>query len=92
LSLFSVVRQIEVHTAEQLVPGPSHLEVEIVFAKLKKYKSSGSDEIPAELILGGGETLVSAIHELINYIWRKEELPDQWEESIIVPIQKKCQY
>jgi hypothetical protein len=33
------VRQIEVHTAEPLVPGPSHLEVEIAIAKLKKFKS-----------------------------------------------------
>jgi hypothetical protein len=33
----SDVRQIEVHTAEPLVPGPS-LEVEIAIAKLKKYK------------------------------------------------------
>jgi hypothetical protein len=31
-------RQIEVHTAEPLLPGPSHLEVEIASAKLKKYK------------------------------------------------------
>jgi hypothetical protein len=31
--------QIEVHTAEQLVPGSSHLEVETATAKLKKYKS-----------------------------------------------------
>jgi hypothetical protein len=30
------VRQIEVHTAEPLVPGPSHLEVETATAKLKK--------------------------------------------------------
>jgi hypothetical protein len=28
-----VVRQIEVHTAEPLVPGPSHLEVEIAIVK-----------------------------------------------------------
>jgi hypothetical protein len=28
------VRQIEVHTAEPLVPGPSRLEVEIAIAKL----------------------------------------------------------
>jgi hypothetical protein len=28
-------RQIEVHTAEPLVPGPSRLEVEIAIAKLK---------------------------------------------------------
>jgi hypothetical protein len=24
-----------------------------------------------------------------NFIWNKEELPDQWMESIIVPIHKK---
>jgi hypothetical protein len=46
----SDVRQIEIHTAEPLVPGLSHIEVEIAIVKLKKYKSPGSDEIPAELI------------------------------------------
>jgi hypothetical protein len=54
----SDVRQIEVHMAKPLVPGPSHLEVEIAIAKLKKYKSPGSDQIPAELIQAGGEILV----------------------------------
>jgi hypothetical protein len=85
------VRQIEVHMAEQLVPGPSLLEVEIAIAKLKKYKSPGSDQIPAELIQAAGEMLLSAIHKLINSIWSKEELPDQLKEStsIIVPIHKK---
>jgi hypothetical protein len=34
----SDVRQIEVHTAEQLVPDPRRLEVEIAIAKLKKYQ------------------------------------------------------
>jgi hypothetical protein len=46
----SDVRQIEVHTVEPLVPGPSRLEVEIAIAKFKNYKSPGSDQIPAELI------------------------------------------
>jgi hypothetical protein len=41
----SDVRQIEVHTAEPLVPGASRHEVEIAIVKLKKYKSPGSDEI-----------------------------------------------
>jgi hypothetical protein len=45
----SDVRQIEIHTAEPQVPGPSYLEVEISIAKLKKYKSPGSDQILAEL-------------------------------------------
>jgi hypothetical protein len=62
------VRQIEIYTTEPLVLGPSHLEVEIAVAKLKKYKSPGSDQILAELIQAGGKTLVSVIHKLINSI------------------------
>jgi hypothetical protein len=85
----SDVRRIEVHMAEPLVPGPSCLEVEIAIAKLKKYKSPGSDQIPAELIRAGGEILLSEIHKLINSVWNKEKLPDQWKESIIVPIKKR---
>jgi hypothetical protein len=72
----SDVRQIAVHTAEPLVPGPSRLEVEIAIAKLKNYKSPGSDEIMAELIQAGGKILLSVIHTLINSVWNKEELPD----------------
>jgi hypothetical protein len=69
------VRQIEVHTAEPLVPSPIRLEVEIAIAKLKKYKSPGSVQIPAELIQAGGEILLSEIHKLINSVWNMEELP-----------------
>jgi hypothetical protein len=82
------VRQIEVHTAQPLVPGPSRLQVEIAIAKLKKYKSPGSDEIPSELIQAGGRILLSAIHKLITSVWNKE-LIDQWKECIIVPVNKK---
>jgi hypothetical protein len=64
----SDVRQIEVHTAEPLVSGDIHLEVQIATAKLKKYKFPCSHQIPAELIQGGGETLVSVIHKFINSI------------------------
>jgi hypothetical protein len=49
----------------------------------------GSDQIPEELIQAGGETLQSEIHKLINSVWNTGELPDQWKESIIVPIHKK---
>jgi hypothetical protein len=33
---------------------------------------------------------VSVIHKLINSIWNKEELSDQWKESSIVPIHTTC--
>jgi hypothetical protein len=81
----SDVRKIEVYA----VPGPSHLEVEIAIEKLKKYKSLGRNQIPAKLIQTGGEILLSAIHKLINSVWNKEELPDQWKEYITVQVHKK---
>jgi hypothetical protein len=83
------VSQTEMHTAEPLVPEPSASEVEVAIRKLKRYKSPGDDQIPAELIQAGGGTLRSEIHKLIMLIWNKEELPHQWKESIMVPIHKK---
>jgi hypothetical protein len=67
-------RQLEAHTAEPLVHGPSRLEVKTATAKLKEYQSPGSDQIQA-----GGKILLSAIHKLVNSIWNKEELLDQVE-------------
>jgi hypothetical protein len=73
----SDVRQIEMHTAEPLGLDSSPFEVEIAVGYLKVYKLPGSDQIPAELIQAGDETLWSEIYELINSIWSKEELSDQ---------------
>jgi hypothetical protein len=80
---------MDIHMAELLVPEPSLVETETAIGKLKSYKSSGTDQIPAKLIKAGGETLYSEIQRLICCIWNKEELPQQWKESIIVPIYKK---
>jgi hypothetical protein len=75
------IRQIEVHTAESLVPGPSCLEVEIAITKLERYKLAVSDQILAELIQVGRERLLSAVQKLINCIWNNEELLERWKES-----------
>jgi hypothetical protein len=83
------VRQTEIHIAEPLIPEPSSSEVETASEKLKRYKSPGVDQITAELIEAGGNALRSEIHKLIKCIWNKEELPQQWNESIIVPIYKR---
>jgi hypothetical protein len=71
------------------VPEPSLVEVEITIGKSKSYKSPGTDQIPAELIKAGDETLCSEINILICSVWNQEELPQQWKESIIIPIHKK---
>ena len=41
------------------------------------------------MIKAGDRTIRSEIHKLINSIWNKEELSEEWKESIIVPIYKK---
>jgi hypothetical protein len=48
---------MDIRMAEPLVPEPSLVEVKIAIGKLKSYKSQGTDQIPAELIRAGGETL-----------------------------------
>jgi hypothetical protein len=75
-------RQREIHTAKPLVPGPSPFEVETAIAKLKKYKPPGTDRILVALIQAGGETC-SEIHELIDSIWNKEELSQQWKSLLL---------
>jgi hypothetical protein len=85
----SDVRQAEIRTTEPLVPEPSALEFELAIEKLKSYKSPGIDQIPAELIKAGGKTIRCAIHKLVIAILNKEELPEKWKESVIVPIHKK---
>jgi len=49
----------------------------------------GIDKIPTELIKTGGRIIFFEIHKLITSIWKKETLPEEWKESIIVPIHKK---
>jgi hypothetical protein len=61
-------RQIEIHTAEPLVPDSSSFDFEIAIAKLKRYKSLGSYQIPAELIQAGSETYrLISINSLILF-------------------------
>jgi len=81
-------RQTGIHTAEPLAPEQSALDMEMASEKLKRHKSPGTDQIQAELIKAGGRTISSEIHKLINSIWNKKELPEEWKESIIVPIYK----
>ena len=49
---------------------------------LKRPKSLGIDQFPAELIKAGGKIICSDIHKLINSIWNEEELPEEWKVSV----------
>jgi hypothetical protein len=68
------VRQTEIYTAEPL-PEPSASGFELATVKLKRHKSPGINQIPAELIKAGGKTILSEIHKIVISIWNKEEMP-----------------
>jgi hypothetical protein len=79
----SGVKQKKIRTAEQLVLDSSPFGIEIASTDLKKYKSQGSDQIPAKVIQAGSETLHFEIHNFFNSIWNTEELLKQWKESAV---------
>jgi hypothetical protein len=76
------------HKDEPLVPETNCFMVDIATEKVR-YKSSDIDQILEELIQAGDNTLCSEIHKLTNSVWNKEEMPQQWKESIIIPIYNK---
>ena len=84
----SNVRPTEILKVEPLIPEPSAFEVGMAIEKLKRHKSAGINQIPVELIKAGDRKIRSEIHKLIISFWNEEELPEEWKESIIVPIYK----
>jgi hypothetical protein len=83
------IKHTEIHTAEPLVPEPSTFQFEMSIENLKRHKSPGVDQTPAELINAESRTFHSETHKIINSIWNKEILPEQWKEPIIEPIYKR---
>jgi hypothetical protein len=72
-----------------LVLKPSHFEDETDIEKLTWYNAPGNGQILAELIQAGGDVLLyREIYKLVNSVWNKEELPQQWKECIFVLIYK----
>jgi hypothetical protein len=70
-----------------LYPCPS--EVGIAIGKVKRCKSSGSDKIQGELNPAEGGILRYETHKLSISICNKQQLSDQWKQSIILPVLKE---
>ena len=64
------------------MPEPGVFDFEMVVEKQKGNKSP-------EKIKTGCRTIRYEIHKLIYSIWNEEELPEEWKESIILPVYKK---
>ena len=72
-----------------LTIGVTRAEVETALKKMKKNKATGQDEIPVEAwrVLGGEG--VDLLWDLMIKIEEQEHMPDEWRESVLVPIYKE---
>lgn len=64
-------------------------EIEEALKTLKYGKAPGHDKITTEMIKKMGGKGITMLTKLFNKIWRKEEIPRDWEIGIIIPIYKK---
>ena len=64
-------------------------EVEAAVQSLKKGKSSGVDNIPAELVQAGGEDVITALTTICNKIWQIGEWPTLWTQSLVITLPMK---
>ena len=78
-------------------PGPDHPildreitrdEIETAINKLKFYKSSGIDNIPAEFLKHGGNAAIHMTLTLFSLLWQTELTPSTWRKGIIVSLFK----
>ncbi|XP_072765165.1 uncharacterized protein [Anoplolepis gracilipes] len=63
--------------------------LEMAIHKLKNRKAPGPDSIGNELLKYGGGALTKELHSFFNKILTHKEVPQEWRESITIPIFKK---
>ena len=63
--------------------------MEAAIQLLRKGKSAGVDNIPAELVQAGGEDVITTFETICNTIWQKGEWPTPWTKSFVLTLPKK---
>jgi len=71
------------------VEGLTTEDVKKAMRNLKNNKAPGTDRIRPELIKYGGNKLLNRIYELVWLLGEAERIPEEWKETIRVPIYKK---
>ena len=66
-----------------------HKGVEAIAQSLKKRKSAGAETIPAELVQGRGEEVITALTTVCSKIWQTQEWATPWTQSLVITLPKK---
>ena len=98
LELYNHVPMNDSGTADSLQNSQEHIEelliikkeVEEAIRRLKNGKTAGVDNIPGEIIRGGGARVTEVLHWLCGQIMITNVWPTQWVQSITIPLPKKA--
>lgn len=75
--------------SQGVVPEISKDEIQYALRKMKNDKSTGPDNIPVEVWKSLGDVGINMLWDLMNKIFKEEKMPDEWRDSILVPIYKE---
>ena len=72
-------------------PEPDILECKVKWAlgSIITNKASGGDRIPVELFQIQKDDAVKVLHSICHQIWKTQQWPQEWKQSIFIPIPKE---
>ena len=93
--LDSVTKAVQSEAKDSLneAPGPldadfTEAELQAVLDKMPNGKAGGVDELRPELLKQGGDRLRQTLLQLVNHYWKEENIPQQWQQGVIVSLFK----
>ena len=72
-----------------LEPDIMEYEVKWALGSITMNKASGGDGIPVELFQSLKGDAVKVLHSICQQIWKTQQWPQDWKESVFIPIPKK---
>ena len=76
--------------SREVYEGNINLEqVQHAVTSLMNNKAPCMDEISAEMLRHGKETVAEHLAELFNMIWQDMEVPEDWKKGVIIKLPKK---
>ena len=78
--------QIDVQEKE---PPPLKEEIKRAILQSSKRKAPGPDGIAIELLKFGGDMSLSKLSEICSEVWESGVWPEEWTQSIFIPLHKK---
>ncbi|XP_065185994.1 uncharacterized protein LOC135816821 [Sycon ciliatum] len=80
---------LQLESQDDFAIPPQLAEVTKAVAHLQNGKAAGSSGIIPELVKAGGDTFNCALTKLLATVWNEERVPQDWVNSVLVPLPKK---